>query len=246
IDPATVDANSFLVRDNSTGVSVPGTYSVSSDGRLITFVADAPLAVNRSHSVFFANRGIRDLSGNLLTGGAFSFTTASEEDSEAPQVLGVSPAGLSDVPTNVQVMVLFDEPIQANSVVNVTLNDGGRDVVVKRTLSNGNRTLVLSPLVPLAQSTLHSVTVEGVLDLAGNALPVPDVTTFTTETGVDLIRLFLTQVEPFSGAVVGTNVTAQVSFSERINPLTVTPTFISRTATLGSGYWAVWWLLLMA
>ena len=222
IDPITVDANTVFIRDNTTFVSIPGLYSVSPDGRRISFVPAAPLAVSRGHSVFFSNRGVTDLAGNRLTGSNFSFTTATAADTTAPSVLLTSPADTATaIPTNAKVQIRFDEPISATSLGGVTLSDGG-DVTVSRSLSDANRLLTLTPQLPLAMTTLHTLTIAGIEDLAGNALAAPVVTSFTTETGVDLLRPTLTLVEPTNGATnVPTNAIAQVQFSERINPLTV-------------------------
>ena len=51
----------------------------------------------------------------------------------------------------------------------------------------------------------------------------PVTATFTTETGVDLVRPTVTLLDPASGAIaVPVNVIGQIRFSERINELSVT------------------------
>ncbi|MGH8566428.1 MAG: Ig-like domain-containing protein [Gammaproteobacteria bacterium] len=227
IDPVSVDANTFQVSDNFVGV-VAGTRSVSSDGRVLRFVSDAPLSVGRGHNVFAS---IRDLAGN--TGfSSFFFTTGFATDTEPPEVVGVSPAdGLTGVPTNVRVVAELSEPIQSRSIDEVKLSAGGAEVAVKRLLSNGNRTLTLIPLVPLAGSTAHTVDIgPDVKDLAGNALGAPVSSTFTTATGADLTSPQVTSVDPANGATgVPVNTVVRVQFNERINPLTVTrSTFLLR------------------
>ena len=224
ISPVTANSNTVLIRDNTTGQSVVGRYSLSSSGQRITFVPDAALAVGRSHSVFYSSRGVRDLAGNVLTGSNFSFTTAFESDTESPQVLGVSPAeGFVDVPTNVRVVIEFDEPIQASSVDQVTLMTGSVEAAVGRSLSDGNRKLTLTPQRLLQPSSLYTVTVEGIEDLSGNLLASARVSQFTTEPGADLIRPTILTVDPANGANgVPTNAVAQLEFSEPVNALTVT------------------------
>jgi len=230
IDASTVDSNSFMVQDFTTFQAVPGSFSVSADGRVITFVSNAPLAVGRNFVVFFVNQGILDLAGNALTCGPplficnFSFTTTFATDTVAPQVAGVSPAnGLTQVPTNVRVAVEFDEPVQSLSVDQVRLSVGGSTVTVIRTLSNGNRTLTLVPIVPLNALTQYTLTIAGIKDIAGNSLPAPVTTTFTTGPGADLVSPTVTAVNPLDGATgVGTNAVVTIQFSERVNPLTVT------------------------
>src|SRR5258707_4372315 len=61
VDPGTVNSNTFIVRDSTTGQTVAGSYSVSADGQTISFVPRAPLAWSRTCDVYFAGRGITDL-----------------------------------------------------------------------------------------------------------------------------------------------------------------------------------------
>ena len=223
VDPVTVSETSLVLRDNSTFQNVVGTRTLSADGRTISLVPDAPLAVGRSYR-FFGNNGIQDLAGNILFGPDVSFTTSFTADTTGPQVLGTSPVdGFADVPTNVQIEVAFDEPVQASSIDQVTLGGGGAPIDAKRTLSNGNQALTLIPLLPLAPNTLHTLTVDGVLDVGNNPIAVPVVTSFTTGTGADLVRPGVVSTTPFSGATdVPTNAVFSVTVDEPLNPLTVT------------------------
>jgi hypothetical protein len=223
IDPVTVNSNSFIVRDNVTFNNLTGSISISADGRTISFLPDAPLAVGRSHSVLLSFQGIQDLAGNSLSGGNFSFTTSFAADTVGPQVLAVSPAnGLTQVPINAQVMIVFDEPIQAQSIDQVTLSAGATTVAVTRAFSNSNRILTLTSTVPLNATTLYTLNITGVRDLAGNNLLTPITSSFTTSAGADLVRPQISGSNPINGASgIATNTTVTITFSERINPLTV-------------------------
>src|SRR6185369_7988104 len=237
LDPVTINSNTFIVRDNVTGTNLSGTISLSMNGRTLTFAPNTPLAVGRNHSVFFAFQGIQDLAGNFLSGSNFSFTTSFAADVIGPQVTGVSPAdGLTQAPINAQVMVTFNEPVQTLSVDNVTLTAAATPINVTRTLTNGNRTLTLTPALLLPANTLFTVNIgTAVKDLAGNNLSSAVTTSFTTGTGADLIRPTITQVDPASGATgVPTNAVIRLQFSERINPLTVnSSTFQILTSNFG-------------
>lgn len=128
------------------------------------------------------------------------------------------------MPTNARVVIALDEPVQAVGVDQVILSAGGNEVAVVRSLSDGNRTLTLTPLAPLNPLTLHTVQINGLRDLAGNTLATMVTTSFTTGSGVDLISPTVTQVDLAEGTTgVPTNVVAQVMVSERVNPFTVTP-----------------------
>ena len=233
IDLGTVNSNSFIVSDNTTG-QVAGSYSLSAGGRVINFVPDASLALGRRHSISFSNRGMLDLAGNLLTGSNFSFTTSSLEDNTGPQVVGVSPEdALDNVPVNTRIVVQFDEPVQSIGLEQVTLSSNGGGIEVIRSLSNANRTLTLKPLSPLDALTVYTVTIGAVKDIGGNALASLVVTTFTTETGADLVRPTFIFADPLNSATdVPTNAFGQIRFSERVNKLTLTDTifFLERTS----------------
>ena len=224
VDPLTVTAATLIVRDNTTFQSLPGSYSVSADGREISFAPDAPFAVGRSHTVFVSGSSVQDLTGNTVTGANFSFTTAFTEDTTAPRVVGTSPTdGAGAVPLNAQVQVRFDEPVQGTQLGGVSLSANGTAVPVAVSLSDANRLLTLTPRVLLDAATLHTLTVNGVRDLAGNALP--DTTgSFTTGTSFDLTRPTLVSTSiPNNALDVPVDVSVQVSFSEPMNVLTLTP-----------------------
>ena len=231
IDPATL--GELTLRDDVSGLFLPGSPMVDASGRVVSFVPDAPLGVGRSHR--FQADGVQDLTGNVMKKTTVFFTTSFAPDTEPPQVVGVSPEdGLLGAPTNTTVMVVFDETIPAAAADRVHLRREGAAVDVSRTFGSGNSTLTLTPLKLLDPFTQYDVIVDSVADGSGNAMPAPVTTLFTTGAGVDLIGPSIAAVSPLNDAAeVGTNVVAEIHFSERVNPLTVTTStfFIDRAAT---------------
>ena len=66
------------------------------------------------------------------------------------------------------------------------------------------------------------MTIGAVTDLTGLPLAAPFTSGFTTASGVDLVAPSVTSVTPANGAQnVALTATVQLTFSERINPLTV-------------------------
>ena len=233
LDPGSINSTSFMIIDDPSGQNVPGTYSLSLDGQTVTFVPNPPLASNRGYHVYFASRGITDLSQNPLqatsTVSDFIFTTGNAANTGAPQVLGVSPAnGLSGVPVNSQVAIQFNEPVDAATLSQVKLTVGSTTVNVTKTLTYGNQLLTLVPVLPLNTGTTYTVSIAGVWDLSGNPLGTPVTTTFTTGTQADLIAPQVVSISPASNSTgVPANTAVQVQFNEPIDPLTVTSsTFI--------------------
>jgi RHS repeat-associated protein len=230
LDPGTVNSSTFTVYDGTLQQNLAGSYSLSSDGRTVTFLPGAPLGAGRSYTMAFVG-GITDLAGNPVQCapglcawyGGVVFTTGMSADASTPQVIGVSPAnGLSGVMTNAQVVIQFNEPVSAEALGQVTLSAGGSAVNVSSLLSNGNQTLTLIPVAPLLPNTTYTVNVAGVEDLGGNPLPAPVASSFTTGAGGDLAPPFPASISPSDAATsVPTNVIIQAVFNKRINPFTV-------------------------
>jgi hypothetical protein len=225
VDFGSVNGNSFAVRDDTTGVFIGGqSYTISPDGTLVNFVAPGPLATGHLYRVFFSQfQGLTDYAGNAAASTQFVFTTSFTPDTTIPQVVGVSPPDTTaQAPLNTQVVIAFNEPVQGASIGGVTLSSSGGPVAVLRTLSNGNRTLTLTPVNPLSVNTSYTVTIAGVLDLGSNTLIAPVTTSFSTGTEADLIRPSVVLVDPVNNAVgVGTNAVVRVQFSERVNAISV-------------------------
>jgi len=224
VDPGSVNSNTFMVYDETTWQPVAGSYSLSVDGRTVSFVPSTALGVSRTFYVYVANPGITDLAGNALVSFTSNFTTGATADTSGLQVVGVSPlAGLTGVPINAQVVVQFSEPVDAATLGQVLLSGGGGKVNVTEQLTNGNQTLTVIPVVPLSIGTTYTVTVAGVQDVSGNALTAPVVTTFTTGGGADLTAPTVVSVSPLNYATgVPADAVVQLQFSKRIDPLTVT------------------------
>jgi hypothetical protein len=223
IDAGLVDSNTFRIRDNTSGVDVAGTRSVDSSARTLTFVPDAPLAASHSFGVF---GNVTDLANNLVSF-SFGFTTGADSDVTPPQVALISPAdGSTDVPTNVDIGIRFNEAIQTPTVAQFVLTAGGPPITVQITeISDGNRFVRLRPRLPLGASLVHTLMLVGIKDLAGNALAGTASFTFTTAAGADLSSPSLVSFEP-TGTGVGTSAVVQVTFNERVDPTSIgTPNF---------------------
>jgi RHS repeat-associated protein len=228
VDPGTVSSSTLTLVSSNTGQLVPGTYSVSADGLTISLVPAAPLAANSVYSVNFPGAGfgtgISDLAGNSLQGTSpISFTTGTTASTSAPQVTGVSPAnGTTAVPINAQVVIQFNEPVNAAQLGGVTLRAGSGTANVSQNLTNGNQRLTLVPAVPLSPSTAYTLNVSGVQDLTGNLMS-PITASFTTGTVADLTPATVASITPASNATgVSASSTVTVTFSKSIDPLTVT------------------------
>src|SRR5262249_17502778 len=134
---------------------------------------------------------------------ASQFTTALGNDTAAPQVVTVSPpSGATGVPVNGVVVIRISEPLNPLTVTAaaVTLSGPGAAIPTALTLSDSNQVLTIDPTANLVGSTTYTVQLNGLRDVAGNALP-PFTSTFQTAAAgtVDTTGPTVTAVNPSNG-----------------------------------------------
>jgi hypothetical protein len=220
VDPGSIstDVNSYLY-DTTIGYIAGGTVSLSPDGRVLTFVPPANLAPGRQY-VFAGPSTVLDLAGNPLNYNYVYFTTSSSTDTTAPSVVAVSPPALSGVPRNALIEVVFDEPVRQTALTQVNVLVAGSPLpVAARTLSNGNRTLTITLAGLMSANMVHTISIAGVRDVAGNTMPTLT-SSFTTGSQSDLIAPSATVTfAPANGATgVPVNIIPSVTFNEPVSP----------------------------
>jgi len=204
------------------GGAVQATASFSPDLTTLYLVPTSNLAVGLQY--YFSCYSMQDLEGNVQSGFYVYFSTSFVSSSTAPQVVNTNPeTGLSSVPTNTPIQILFNEPIQPTSIAQVTLSAGSTPVTFVPSFLTGNQLLALTPSVPLLGDTAYTLSITGVQDNAGNQMTGTVTVNFSTAAGIDLIAPTVTGVDPANGSSgVGLNVKPHVTFSKRINPLSLT------------------------
>lgn len=221
IDPLTVTTDT--VRVASPEGQVPGALETA--GTTIIFVAGTPLLPSSLHTVTLTT-GIRSVLGVPLDANVlFDFTTRGETETTPPTVTSVSPAdGVTGVPVNSAISVVFSEPMDPDSINPATffVAVGGNTATGEISYGGQQATLTISSDLP--PLSLHTVTVTGgVRDLAGNPLGSNFVWTFTTADEVDLLPPAVVLTTPSQGATsVSAAATLIVLFNEDVDPSTVT------------------------
>jgi len=224
--PTTITVVNFTVQQLDVYVLGVVTYT----GVTATLKPTADLAPNTTYSATLTTAA-KDLAGNSLTQNyVWNFKTGAATDATKPTVISTIPADLDiDVPLVTDLTVTFSEAMDAASVNTTTflLMNGLVPVtgVITQTGLNG----VFVPTSPLLASTLYTATITtGATDLAGNPLGADYVWTFTTGLALDLTNPIIILVNPLDGAIdVPINTTVSATFSEDMDPLSVT------TATFG-------------
>jgi cytoskeletal protein CcmA (bactofilin family) len=242
MDPTTINIMTFTLKDPN-GAAVPGT--VSYIGTTATYTPAANLSANTLYTTTVTT-GVKDLAGNALAVNyLWTFTTGSAPDIIAPTVTangvygttGVT-SGAVDMPINRAGTVIFSEamdPLTINITTFTLKGPGG--AVVPGTVGYIGTTATYTPTVNLAPNTFYTAAVTtGAKDLAGNALAANYSWTFTTGAVPDITAPTVISVIPLNNAGgVATNTTLTATFSEEMDPLTIT----TATFTLKQGVNAI-------
>jgi len=130
------------------------------------------------------------------------------------------------IATNKTIAATFSEAMYPSTITTTTftLEQGVTDVV--GTVTYSGVTAVFTPTSNLAASTTYTATITtGAKDLADNALTSAKVWSFTTGAAPDTTAPTVTLTNPVNTATgIATNTTIAATFSEAMDPLTITTT----------------------
>ena len=225
IDPLSVNDSVVYVQDVTAGWPVvAGSASLEADGKTITWMADAPLAVGRRFYAYLG--GVTDLSGNSNSGDGFYFYANTEADTQAPSVVLTSVfEGLTDVPLNSRIRVLFDEAVDKTKLDGLTISYDGSTHEVDYIISADRKEVTIVPMRLLPPQSTVTLNIAGIVDLNGNQMAASSVS-FTTSTSIDTQAGSLVSINPANHSEVATNAIITAVYSERVD----------FTSVNGSGY----------
>jgi alpha-tubulin suppressor-like RCC1 family protein len=177
LDLATVTSQTVLLTA-ADGASVPG--AVTARGPVVTFMPLQPLAYLTSY-VLDLTTGLRAQDGAALAADdRIPFTTLADP---AFHVVSSNPAtGMSHVPLNATLSVLFSTAIDPVSVSTLTVRlTAGDGSFVAGTPAAVGATLTFAPTQPLTPSTQYTLTISGTLKALNGLMLTQSVSiTFTT------------------------------------------------------------------
>lgn len=220
IDPLSINNTSFTVRDIDNGYAlVVGNASLESDGRTIVWVSSSALPVGRR---FYISASMADLSGNSVGHSSF-FYTSLVQDITAPEIVATTVfEGQTDIPTNAQIKVRFNESIDSLTLTGVQLNIQGQSQAVNYELSSDRTLLTLKPKALLPANTAVIFEVAGVKDLAGNQLVASQIG-FTSGSGVDVTQGSVVTYSPYKGTDnIPLNGVIEFLLNESVDPVYLT------------------------
>jgi hypothetical protein len=227
MNPALINATTFTLKPAG-GAAATGVVTYVAAGSVATFTPVADLLAGTVYTATITT-GAQDLSGNALAANyVWTFTTAAAANTTKPTVVSTIPANTATgVPLNQVLSATFSEAMNAatiNSATFLLTGPGATAVAGQVVYATVGSTATFTPNLPLAANTLFTATITtGAMDLFGNALATNYVWTFTTGAAVNAIAPEIVLTNPADGATgVALNQAVSATFSEAMNPLTIT------------------------
>jgi hypothetical protein len=221
MDPLTITTVTFTLKQGTTSISGTVTYS----GVNAVFTPSSNLAPNKVYTATITT-GAKDLAGNAMASNyVWSWTTGDAPDTTAPTVVSTVPANTATgVAINSAMSATFSEAMDHLTITTVTFTLKQGTTSVSGTVTYSLVTAVFTPLANLASSTVYTATITtGAKDLAGNAMASNYVWSFTTGAAADTTAPTVISTVNADGATnVATNTRIAATFSEAMNPLTIT------------------------
>ena len=238
VDHTTITTSTFAFTHGAT--PVVGTFTFEFGDTVVTFRPTATLAATTAYTLSLT-QGIKSVDGVPLDGPfTGSFTTGAGSDTVSPTVTITPTNGATNVPFNTSIVLTFSEPINPNTVNATTVFVTSQWKTLAGTITFGgqNTFAVFTPASPFFPTASATVTVLGqVTDMAGNQLQGTSgvgtsvVSTFTTSSVADRFPPVVLQLLPINAATgISTRATITATFSESMNPNTITPSTLQVTS----------------
>ena len=237
MDPSTITTTTFTLKQGAT--IVPGTVAYL--GVNAVFTPASNLAASTPYTVTVTT-GAKDVAGNPMAANfTIGWTTAAAPDTTAPTVTGtIQTNGQTGVAINTSAGATFSEGMDPLTITNLNFTlttDAG--AAVPGVVSYSGVSAVFRPLSNLASSTHYNVTVKGgvggVTDLAGNPMAANFTIGWTTAAAPDTTAPTVTGTINANGATnVAINTSVGATFSEGMDPLTITNLNFTLTTDAGA------------
>jgi hypothetical protein len=240
-------AGTFTLAVTAGGAAVPGTVTYVAATNTAMFGPTANLLPSTQYTATITTAAQSAAAGNGLAANyVWSFTTGLTVDTTAPTVISTIPAsGAIAVPTNQTISATFSKvmdsaTITATGTFTLALAGVG-GAAVPGTIGYAGSTATFTPSSALTPSTEFTATITtAAQDLSGNALAANYVWSFTTGTGSDTTSPTITLTSPASAAMnVPLNAAVSATFSEPMDPVTITASGTFTLAVAGTGGAAV-------
>ncbi|MGQ8365397.1 Ig-like domain-containing protein [Glaciecola sp. 1036] len=231
MDPASLES-ALRVTEDGMLIDDQGVIEVLADNQTIKFIKDTPFAQNARIGVILESDAT-DVQGNAVNYYNGYFRTAPEEsdlDGTRPYITANAPFNnAGNIPTNVELMVQFNEPMDSNSISTSTVQlynqDTGQQLSVTAMLNDTNNILSVVPDDLLLADTRYYLFISYLLlDTDGDSLNYNNYLYFTTGevAEADERQPVIVSASPVDGSTeVGVNPRFGVLYDEPVNLLSL-------------------------
>jgi hypothetical protein len=231
------------------GAAVPGTVTYVAGTNTATFTPTANLAPSTQYTATISTSAQNAAGDPLLSNFVWNFTAGKTANTTPPTVTVTLPvSGATGVPTNQKITATFSkvmDPATITAAGTFTVAVAGvGGAAVPGTVSYAGSIATFTPSANLAASTQVTATITNAAkDLAGNALvagAVPNPWSFMTGAGPSTTAPTITLVNPTNTEInVLLNTAVNATFSEAMDPVTITAPGTFTLAVAGAGGAAV-------
>jgi hypothetical protein len=233
MDPFTITLDTFTLKQGTTVVL----GSVSYAGVTAIFNPSANLEPLTVYTATVTT-GAKSLAGtSLVADFSWTFTTGVTSDTTQPLVSATVPVnGASAVPLNQAITVAFSEAMNPLTITPLSFTVKQGTTAVGGVVSYAGVTATFTPIALLSPLAVYTATVTtAARDLAGNALAFDFSWSFITGVNVDTTSPTVNATVPSNGATaVAINQTINATFSEAMDPLTLTTASVKVTGPGGT------------
>jgi hypothetical protein len=235
MDPATIIDSTFTVTGPSL-TPVGGAVTYDATNHIATFTPTSTLAPSIEFTATITT-GAQSLADNapLAANFVWTFTTGTSSDTTDPAVTATNPADLSlGISTNQKIGATFNEGMNSSTLTAATFTlsgPGSTPVPGTVTYTTIGKTATFTPTSALASNTMFTATITtGAQNLAGNPLASAFTWSFTTSATPDSTAPTVSSTAPIDSAPnVSLSAAANATFSEAMDPSTITPTTFTLT-----------------
>ena len=239
MDASTIAASTFTV----TGPAGPvaGTVTYDATNRIARFTPASRFAPDSNYTARLTT-GVRDTAGNALANDqVWSFTTGALVGNGVLTVHSTNPVdGANQMPTNQAIAVHFRPAMDGSTLTAFTFTvspSGGVALTGTVEYDATSRLAAFRPTSPLLPGTTYTARLStAVKDASGNSFASPFVWGFTTSSVTDTLPPTVTRRLPAGAATgVALNQRVNATFSEAMDPATLTPGNFTLTGPGGAG-----------
>lgn len=182
MDPSSINGKTVMVAD-ANGNAVPGSVSYDQNFNVAAFQANPALQPNTGYKLT-VNTGAKSAQGVALQSDfKYAFTTRAATDQSPIAVKSVSPAnGATCVSASSLITITFTEGADVSTLTSaniVVTGPGNTTIPAKISYNVSTAQVTISPNAALPSGTI-TVTVSGVADMAGVAMPKAYMWSFST------------------------------------------------------------------